>query len=101
MVHMQDTGPNMKMAEIFNGLKWVVECSVLDCRQLAEKNNSLDCHGDFKKKSNNYQEINLTPFNYLVLLFFYPLTVSPPDHISRNGQPPYQHISIHFPSAPS
>lgn len=47
---MQDTGPNMKMAEIFNGLKWVVECSVLDCRQLAEKNNSLDCHGDFKKK---------------------------------------------------
>lgn len=45
---MKDAGPNIKIAAIFSGLKWAVECSVLDCRQYGGKN-SLRCHGDLKK----------------------------------------------------
>lgn len=48
---MKDAGPNIKIAEIFSGLKWAVECSVLDCRQYGGKN-SLGCHGDLKKCNN-------------------------------------------------
>lgn len=34
---MKDAGPNINIAEIFSGLKWAVECSVLDCRQYGGK----------------------------------------------------------------